>query len=118
MATTGEDVEILLNGDPPLPHKAWRMMRGWRRAAVDHAPPPARITPERITAERMELYRVVPPPGENIPTSVPPSQNEDSVPTEEEVEWEVQIIRWHQSGGPSQMCDEHLREWLNEHREI
>ena len=62
-------------------------MRGWYRAAVDNTPPPAQVTLERITAERVELYRVVPPPVENIPTSVTPNHIDDYVPTEQEVEW-------------------------------
>ena len=62
-------------------------MRGWYREAVDHTPPPAQVTLEQITAERVELYRVVPPPGENIPTSVTPNHIDDYVPTEQEVEW-------------------------------
>ena len=68
----GEDVEILLIGDPPLPHEDWSIMRGWYREAVDHTLPPARITIEWITAERDELYRDVTSPGENTPTSVLP----------------------------------------------
>ena len=39
--TAGEDVERLLSGDPPLPCKSWRRMRGCYRVAVDHALPPA-----------------------------------------------------------------------------
>ena len=35
---------------------------GWYRVAVDHTLPPARITLERITAERVELYCNIPPP--------------------------------------------------------
>ena len=38
---------------------------------------------ERITAEQTELYRQVPPPGENIPVTVEPTLINDSVPTED-----------------------------------
>ena len=78
-------------------------MRGWYRAAVDHALPLIRITLKHITEERMELYRDVTYPGENIPTYVPPDQIDDSVLTEDEVKWEVQRLRGHRSVGPSQM---------------
>ena len=40
---------------------------------------------------------------------------DDSVPTEEEVEWAVRELRWHRLVGPSRMRVEHLREWLREH---
>ena len=78
---------------------------------MDHAPLPVWVTLERITAERQELYRAVPPLGETVPISVPPSQIDDSVTTEEEVKWELRRLQGHQSGGPSWMRAEHLREW-------
>ena len=116
METVGEDMERLLTRDPPLPHELWRRMRGWYRAAVDHALPFARVTLERITAERVELYCAAPPPGENIPMSVTPAHVDNSVPSEEKVNWVVQRLWRHKSGGPSQMRAEHLQEWLQEHR--
>ena len=64
---------------------------------MDHAPTPAWVTRKRITAEREELYRAVPPPGETIPISVLPSPIDDSVPTEEEAEWELRRLRGHRS---------------------
>ena len=42
-------------------------MRGCYRAAVDHDPPPSRITLERITAERVEIYHAVTPPRREYP---------------------------------------------------
>ena len=77
----GTDVEALLGGDPPNSKEAWRRMKGWYKAAVNRAPPPARATLERITAERVELYSHVPPPGDNIPVTVTLSDVDDLVPT-------------------------------------
>ena len=37
----GEDVETLLGADPPNPKEAWRCLKGWYKAAVNRAPPPA-----------------------------------------------------------------------------
>ena len=37
-------------------------MREWYRAAVDHAPPTARVTLKRITAEHVEIYCALSPP--------------------------------------------------------
>ena len=37
----GKDVEALLGGDPPNTKEAWRWMKGWYKAAVNRAPPPA-----------------------------------------------------------------------------
>ena len=58
----GADVEALLGGDRPNAKEAWRGMKGWYKAAVNRAPPPARATLERITADQVELYSHVPPP--------------------------------------------------------
>ena len=41
-------------------------MKGWYWAAFDRAPPPARVTLDRIIAEWVDLYRYVRPLGENI----------------------------------------------------
>ena len=55
---------------------------------MDHAPPPARVTLEQITADREELYCDIPPPPpeETIFISVPPSPIDYSIATEEDVE--------------------------------
>ena len=81
----GTDVEALLGGDPPNAKEVWRRTKGWYRAAVNRAPSPALATLERITAERVELYRNVPPPGDNIPVTVTPSDIDELVPTEDEI---------------------------------
>ena len=70
--TTGQEVETLLWEDPPKPKEAWRRLKGWYKAAVNRAPPPAQATLERITAERVDLYIYVPYLGENIPVTVTP----------------------------------------------
>ena len=67
--------------DPPLHQEAWHRIKGWHKAAVDFAPPPAWVTLERTTAERVELYSYVPPPGKNIPISVEPFPVDNLVPT-------------------------------------
>ena len=56
MKITGVEVETLLGEDPPNPEEAWRRLKGWYKAAVNRAPPPAQATLERITAERVNLY--------------------------------------------------------------
>ena len=83
-------------------------MKGWYRTAVDCASPPARVTLERIAVELVDLYRHIPPPGENIPISVDPFPVEDLVPTEDEIEGLVEWLQNHRSGGPSEMWAEHL----------
>ena len=101
-----------MGADPPLIQEAWEQINWWYKAAVDCAPPPARVTLKWITAERVELYRYVPPPRKNIPVSVQPFPVDDSVSTEDEIEWAVKRLRNNRSGGASGMRVEHLKRWL------
>ena len=39
--TAGEEVEALLGEDPQIPREAWQQLKGWYKAAVDHALLPA-----------------------------------------------------------------------------
>ena len=94
-------MEILLGTDPPLIQEAWQRIKGWYKAAVDCAPPPARVTLKRIMAERVELYSYVPPTGKNIPISVQLLPVEDSVPVEDKIEWAVKRLRNNRSWGRS-----------------
>ena len=53
----GEELETLLGADPLNLKEAWRRLKGWYKCAVNRAPPPARATLKRITAEWVKLYR-------------------------------------------------------------
>ena len=108
----GADVETLLGLDPPLHREAWHRIKGWYRAAVDHAPPPAWVNLKRITSERVDLYSYVPPLGANTLISVEPFPVDDSVPTEDKIDWAVKQLRNHCSGRTSGMQAEHLKGWL------
>ena len=61
------------------------------------------------------MYCQVPPPRENIIISVDTLQVEDSVLTEEDIEWEVWRLRTNGYGGPSWIRSEHLWGWLREY---
>ena len=39
--TAGQDVESLLGGDPPNSKEAWRRLKGWYKATINRALPPA-----------------------------------------------------------------------------
>ena len=112
----GEEVKMLLGLDPSLHQEAWHQMKGCYRAAIDRLLPPTRVTLKRITAERVDLYSYVPPPGENISVSVEPFPVDYLVPTEEKIEWAVKLIYNHRSGGTSGMRAEHIKGWLAETR--
>ena len=51
----GAEVEALVKADPPLIQEVWYRIQGRYKAAVNRAPPPARVTLERITAKRVAL---------------------------------------------------------------
>ena len=88
----GAEVEVLVKVDPPLIQEAWYRLQGWYKAAVDRAPPPARATLKRVTANRVALYSRIPPLGDNIPITIEPFAVKDGVPTEAEVEWAVKRL--------------------------
>ena len=105
----GKEVETLLGSDPHLHREAWNRLKEWYQAAGDLAPSPARVTIKWITAGQVDLYSYVPPLGANISISVEPSPMDDSVPTEDEIEWVVKRLQNHRSGGASRMQAEHLK---------
>ena len=87
-------------------------MKGWYKAVVNRAPPPARATLERITAERVALYSYVPLLGENIPVTIQPFLVDDLVTEEGEIEWGVKRLCNNRSGGVLRMWAEHVKRWL------
>ena len=93
------EVEAMFGLEPPLHWEACHRIKGCYKAAVNRAPPPARFNLVRITAERVELYSYVPPPWTNIPISEQPFQVDESVPTEDKIEWAVMRLRDHCSRG-------------------
>ena len=105
-------METLLGLDPPLHWESWHQLKGWYRAAINRAPTTAWVTLELITAEWVDLYSYVPPPGANKPISVDPLPVDDSVLTEDVIEWAVKRLQNHRSGGPSGIRSEHLKGWL------
>ena len=78
-------------------------MWGWYKAAVDRPPPSARVALANMTAEREDLYRHIPPPGEPIPVGDLPLLVNDDIPEDEEIAWAVHMICLNRFGGPSGM---------------
>ena len=64
--------EELLTSDSPFPKESGHQMKGWYKVVAGRALLPARITINRIRAERVALHHHIPTPGENIPISVDP----------------------------------------------
>ena len=91
-----------------MSQESWERLKRWYKAAVDRAPPPARATLKRITAERVDLYRYVPSLGKNIPISVQAVPVDNSVPTKNEIKEAVRHLWRNRSGGALGMRAEHL----------
>ena len=108
----GAEVETLMGSDPPLYREAWHRIKGWYNAAVYRAPPPSWVTIKPITAEWVEQYSYILPPETNIPISVRLLVVDNSVPTEDKIEWAVKRLRNHRSGGPSGMQTNCMKRWL------
>ena len=80
-------------------HEAWYRLQEWYKAAADRAPPPARATLKRVTAEQVALYSRVSPPGDSISIDIEPFAVEDGVPEEGEIEWAVKRLQNNRAGG-------------------
>ena len=106
-------METLLGLYPPLRREAWHRLKGWYWDAVDHALPPARVTLKQFTGNQVDLYSYMKPPGENLPISVETFSVDDSLPTEDDIEWAVTRLRNHRSGGGGfGMRAKHPKGWL------
>ncbi len=94
--------------------EAWRYLKGWYRLVEDRA---RKACPETLalqTAERVELYTMVPPPGWSMPINVTPIPVPDGTPTDHEIR-EVMGKLWNGcTAGATGMQAEHLKEWLHD----
>ena len=58
-------------------------------------PPPVCINLVQINTERVEICHRVPPPGDSIPIETDPFAIGDSIPSMDNIEWEVRRLRHH-----------------------
>ena len=72
--------------------------------ASNRPSPPVCIMFTHITAERVELYRQVPPPGDRIPIETAPFTINNFTPSLDDIEWEVRRLWHHHLGGGRQEC--------------
>jgi hypothetical protein len=92
--------------------EAWCNLKGWYRPMEDRAP---KACPEMLTlqtAERVELYTAVPPPGWSMPINVTPIPVPDGTPTDQEIREVVEKLRNGRAAGATWMQAEHLKDWL------
>ena len=85
---------------------------------ADRKLPSPRVTLKHITAERVDLYRQLTPPGENIPIYVDHLPVEDLVPTKEKVDWTVRRFKSNHSRSTSGMMVENLWGCFRETRKV
>ena len=65
--------------------EAWRNLKGWYCLVEDRAPKACPETLASQTAERVELYTTVPPPGWLMPINMTPIPVPDGTPTDHEI---------------------------------
>ena len=111
VAEAGSAVESLHTSDTPLIQEAWIRI-GWYKDTVDRPLAPSRVAIATMMAERVELYRNVPLPGQPIPAGVQPLPVDDTTPKDADIAWAVRRLFRNRSGGPSGMRAEHLRQRL------
>ena len=76
--------------------------------------PPTMEALDKVTVERVEIYRCSPPKSLRVPLLVRKAKIEDGIPMESEVAEEVRGLKGCRAGGPSGMRAEDLKEWLRE----
>ena len=82
-------------------------------------PNPSRADMDKVTGDYVAMYwRKEPPhpplPRRLVPTQVTPFRVNGNVPSEGEVEAEVQHIQLHKEGGYTHLGAEHFNKWLRE----
>ena len=92
--------------------EAWRCLKGWYAAAGDRPPKPCHKTMAKQTAERVDLYERVPPPGEPIRINVEPNEVEDACPGDVELRIMVWGLANGRAGGTSGIRAETIKGWL------
>jgi hypothetical protein len=92
--------------------EAWGNLKGWYCSVEDRAPKACPETLALQTAERVELYTTVPPPGWLTPINVTPIPVPDGTPTDHEIREVVGKLRNGCAAGATGMQVEHLKEWL------
>ena len=112
METAIGKIEDLLTSDPPLYKEYGNHMKGWYKVMAGRALMPTRLTIKRITEEQVSMHHHIPPPGENIPIFFDPFPLDESVPTEDNIEWEVRRLRDSGSSSPSGIRTEQLQHWI------
>jgi hypothetical protein len=93
--------------------EAWHHLKGWYRTAEDRAPKACPETLASQTAERVELYTAVRPPGWSLPINLTPIPVPDDTPTDHKIREVVAKLRNGRAAGATGMRAEHLKEWLH-----
>ncbi len=92
--------------------EAWHNLKGWYCSVEDRAPKACPETLALQTAERVELYTAVPPPGWLMPINLTPIPVPDGTPTDHEIQEVLGKLRNGRAAGAMGMQVEHLKEWL------
>jgi hypothetical protein len=92
--------------------EAWRNLKGWYQSAEGQAPKACPETLALQTAERVELYTVVCPPGWLMPINVDPIPVPDGPLMDHEIQEVVAKLCNGRAVGAMGMKAEHLKKWL------
>ena len=108
----GSTVEYLIISDPLLIKETWIRTPEWYKDALEHPPLPYIVSIAIMMAERVELYRNVPPQGYPISMGYLPFLVDEAILEEEEIAWEVHRLCLNCSGSLLVMREDHLFQWL------
>jgi len=110
----GEAIENALEGDDL--REAWNLAKGWYRQASKKSPRPSHQDFDELHAERSELYRAEPSPGQPIPVRLSaPFSIADEPPDHDEVAEACRDLRRGRAAGVTGIRAEDLQGWLKEY---
>ena len=94
--------------------EAWQCLKGWYKATTDTAPAASQLSLAAQTAERVDLYRKVPPPGDPLLIHVDKADIPDSPPSDGELRDVVRGLQNGRVAGASGLQAEHIKVWLSD----
>ena len=94
------------------PKEAWWTLKGWYKAATDHAPKARKMSLATQTAKRVTLYGRAASKGDPIPIHVNKADIPDDIPSDAELRAVMRELHNGRTTGVTGLQVEHIKVWL------
>jgi hypothetical protein len=96
------------------PKEAWRSLKGWYKAATNHAPKASKMSLATQTAKHVALYERAASKGDPIPIHVNKANIPDNIPSDRELRAIVRKLQNRPAAGVTGLQAEHIKVWLSD----